>query len=145
MVLAASMFGPIDAVLSDQIEHVLFALALVNLVARALAHRSTVAQAEDGVEAMKRHPLLEGSNMLLVLGAFYYTTHHYHAGIVISTLVLGMVLTDFFEFEARKVEARQGFPIERPKGAMVASLLVVLYAGFLSVFFVIEPFWSQIV
>ncbi len=146
MVLAASLFGPIDTIIGPQIEHVLFVLALANVVTRAVAHRTTVHQAETGgAEAIERHSALIATNVLLVLGVFYYTTLQYHAGIVISTLVLGMVLTDFFEFEARKVEARQETPIERPKGAMVASLLVVLYAGYLSIFFLVRPFWTQIV
>ncbi|RRJ32823.1 DUF7313 family protein [Halocatena pleomorpha] len=146
MVLAASLFGPIDTIIGPQIEHVLFVLAVVNVIARAVGHRTVVRQAESGgAEAIKRHPVLLGTNLLLILGVFYYTTLEYHAGIVISTLVLGMALTDFFEFESRKVEARQELPIERPKGAIVASLLVVLYAGYLSVFFLIQPYWSQIV
>lgn len=145
MVLPASLFGPIDTIIGPQLEHLLFALALANVVARAVTHRTVVHQAAEGADAIERNPVLEATNVLLVLAAFYYTTLHYHAGIVISTLVLGLVLTDFFEFEARKVEARQDLPIERPKGAIVASLLVVLYSGFLSVFFLIEPFWTQIV
>lgn len=146
MVLAASLFGPIDTIIGPQIEYVLFVLAVVNVGARAVGHRTTVRQAETGgAEAIKRHPVLLGTNLLLVLAVFYYTTLNYHSGIVLSTLVLGMVLSDFFEFEARKVEARQELPIERPKGAMVASLFVLLYAGYLSLFFVIQPYWSQIV
>lgn len=146
MVLAASLFGPIDTIVGPQIEHVLLVLALANVAARAVAHRTTVRQAETGgVEAIERHPALVGTNILLVFGVFYYTTLHYHAGVVISTLVLGMVLTDFFEFEARRVEARQDLPIERPKGAIAASLLVVSYAAYLSLFFLVRPYWTQIV
>ncbi|UPM43745.1 DUF7313 family protein [Halocatena salina] len=146
MVLAASLFGPIDTIIGPQIEHVLFVLAVVNVIARAVGHRTVVRQAEtDGAEAIERHPALVGTNLLLILGAFYYTTLEYHAGVVISTLVLGMALTDFFEFEARKVEVRQELPLERPKGAIAASLLVVLYAGYLSLFFLIRPYWTQIV
>lgn len=146
MVLAASLFGPIDTIIGPQIEYVLLVLALANVVARAVGHRTVVRQAETGgATAIKRHPALIGTNLLLVLSVFYYTTLHYHAGVVFSTLILGMVLTDFFEFEARKVEARQELPIERPKGAIAASLLVVLYGAYLSLFFLIRPYWTQIV
>lgn len=138
--------GPIDTIIGPQIEYVLLALVLANIVARAIAHRSTVRQAEDGgAEAIKRHPALVATHVLLVLAVFYYTTIHYHGGVVLSVLTLGMVLTDFFEFEARKVEARQEMPIERPKGAIVASLFVLSYTAFISIFFIIKPFWTQIV
>lgn len=139
-------FGPIDTIIGPQIEYVLLVLVLLSIAARAVAHRSTVRQAEEGgAEAIKRHPALVATHVLLVVSVFYYTTLEYHSGIVLSVLVLGMVLTDFFEFEARKVEARQEIPIERPKGAIVASLFVLSYAGYLSVFFIIQPFWSKIV
>jgi hypothetical protein len=64
---------------------------------------------------------------------------------VLSVLVVGTVLADFFEFESRKVEARNDMTIERPKSALTGSLLVLLYAGYQSVFFVIQPVWSAIV
>ncbi len=48
-------------------------------------------------------------------------TLHHHGGMVLSVLVLGAVITDFFEFESRKVEARRDIPLERPKGAIVAA------------------------
>ena len=84
-------------------------------------------------------------DVLLVLASFYFLTLSHHSGIVLSVLVVGMVLADFFEFEARLVEARQDLPLEPPKGAMVASALVLLYAAYLALFFVIEPVWSRIV
>ena len=83
--------------------------------------------------------------MVLVLGSFYYLTLHHHSGIVLSVLVVGTVLTDFFEFEARLVEARRDIPLEAPKGAIVGSLIVVAYAAYLALFFVVEPIWSAVV
>jgi hypothetical protein len=146
MEVPLSLFGPIDAILHGRVEYVLLVFAVANVAARAVAHRSTVRQAEQGgAEAISRHPALVATNVLLVLSAFYYTTTHYHGGIVVSTLVLGMVLTDFFEFEARKVEARNEMPIERPKSAMVAGLFVLSYAAYISIFFIIKPYWTQVV
>jgi hypothetical protein len=81
----------------------------------------------------------------LVLGAFYYTTVHHHAGMVLAMLALGVIITDFFEFEARKVEARSERTLERPKAALAASVLVLGYALFQSLFFIVEPIFSSII
>ncbi|WP_181686165.1 DUF7313 family protein [Halorhabdus salina] len=141
-----SLFGPLDALVGDHIEYVLLAVVLANFVTRALAHRRHVRQAaEGGADAMMRFLPHTISNILLVLVSFYYLTLHHHAGIVTSVLVLGLFITDFFEFEARKVEARRDIPIERPKGAIAASLLTLTYAAYQSIFFVIEPAWQALV
>lgn len=140
-----AIFGPIDALLAPVAEYVVLLLVLANLVTRGLAYRRHRDQAEDGPDAVERYRLHEFSNVLLLLGSFYYLTLHHHSGIVLSVLVVGTVLTDFFEFEARLVEARQGMPIEAPKGAIVGSLIVAMYAAYLALFFVIEPIWNQIV
>jgi len=49
---------------------------------------------------------------------------------VMSVLVVGMVITDFFEFESRKVEARRDLPLDRPKAAIGAWVLALLYVLF---------------
>ncbi|MFB6299506.1 MAG: hypothetical protein ABEH65_04525 [Halobacteriales archaeon] len=146
-----AIFGPIDRVLGMSvgggllIEYLILLLVLVNLVTRFLAHRTHVKQAEDGADAISRHSGHQATNVLLILASFYYLTLHPHAGMVLSVLVVGMFLTDFFEFESRKVEARQDLDIERPKSSLLSSLLVLGYAAFISLFFVIEPLWSMIV
>ncbi len=140
-----ALFGPLDAVLAPVIEFLLLALVLANLGTRYAAHRSHVRQAEEEVESLERHRVHELSNGLLVLASFYYLTLHVHAGTVLSVLVLGTVVADFFEFEGRQVELRQEWELEPPKGAIVGSLLVLSYAAFLSLFFLIQPYWDQIV
>jgi hypothetical protein len=35
--------------------------------------------------------------------------------------------------------------MERPKAALTASLVALLYAGFQSLFFIVEPIWTAIV
>lgn len=140
-----ALFGPIDAVLGDVVEFVVLALVLLNLGTRYLAHRSYVSQADDGVESIDRHLGHELSNVALLLGSFYYLSIHHHSGIVLTTLVLGTVIADLFEFESRNVEARQGWELEKPKGALLASTLVVLYAAFISLFFIVQPIWNAIV
>lgn len=143
---SASLFGPVDAILGSNIEFVLLALAVLNAGTRLAAHRSNVHQVnQEDTEELSRYPALEATNVLLVLGSFYYTTLHYHGGVVLSVLVLSMVLTDFFEFEARQVELRNDLTFEKPKAAILASLLVLTYAAYQSLFFIIEPFWSSVV
>lgn len=142
-----SMFGPVDAVLEPIIEFVVLALVLVNMGTRLFAYRDyrTQARDDDREEHLSRNVVHEASNVLLVLASFYLLTLHHHAGIVLSTLVVGLFLTDFFEFEAREVELRKGERLSKPNGAMVASLVVLLYAAYQSLFYLIAPFWNAIV
>ena len=140
-----ALFGPLDAVLAPVVEFVVLGLVVVNLATRLAAHRAHVRQAEDDDERLSRHTVHELSNVLLLLVAFYYATLEVHAGVVLSVLVLATVLADFFEFEGRQLEHRQGWSLDRPKAAIAGSLLVLAYAMFQSLFFLVEPFWSAVV
>ena len=140
-----ALFGPLDAVLAPVIEFVLFALGVANLGTRLLAHRAHVRQAEQGVESLSRHRLHEASNVVLVLASFYYLTLHHHSGMVLSVIVVGTVIADFFEFEGRQVELRQDWALDQPKGAIVGSLIALAYAAFLSLFYLVKPYWELIV
>ena len=142
-----SLFGPVDAILAGPIEYVVFALVLVNMGTRWWAYRDYRKQArsDDHEEELDRNWLHEATNFALVLGSFYYLTLHHHAGIVLSTLVLGLFITDFFEFEAKEVELRRDEEITSPKGSMTASFVVLLYAGYISLFFVIDQWWNAVV
>ena len=141
-----ALFGPVDTILQPIIEYVVLALVLVNMATRFMAHRENVRAArEEGAEAVSRSTVHEITTVLLVLASFYLLTVHHHAGIVLSSLVLGLFITDFFEFEARKVEAIEERPLDRPKAALAASVLVLLYAAYLSVFFIIQPLWNSVV
>lgn len=141
-----ALFGPIDSLLAPIIEWVVLVLVVANLATRAVAHRSHVRQADDGgAEAISRHPAHQVVTALLVLASFYLMTVEYNAGMVLSVIVLGMVITDFFEFEARKVEAREDRELERPKGSLFASFLAVAYAAYISLFFLVEPLWNAVV
>ncbi|MFP9191797.1 DUF7313 family protein [Natronosalvus vescus] len=150
--LSPALFGPVD-VLGEEvvasvtlIEFVLLGLVVVNLLVRALTHRSHVAAVrEDGADALSRSLALEVTNVLIVLGGFYYITVHVHGGVVFTTLAIGLLVADFFEFEARLVEARQEMPLERPKAALFASTFVFLYIAYQSLFFLIRPLWETIV
>ncbi|GAA0251319.1 hypothetical protein ACFFQF_02435 [Haladaptatus pallidirubidus] len=142
---ALSLLGPLDA-LEPIVRYLILVLVLVNMGTRMLAFRNYRKQArDDDRETLNRWVPHELSNMVLVLASFYFLTLHHHAGIVLSTLVLGLFITDFFEVEARSVEMRRGVPLDKPKAAVTASFVVFLYAAYQSVFFLIEPFWSAIV
>ena len=138
--------GALESV-ADVLPYVILALVLLNLVARVLGHRSHEAAAErgDDDEELSRYLPLEATNVLLILCSFAYMIVHPHAGMVMSVLVLGVFISDFFEYEARRVEARNGMDLDRPNSAMVVWVLLLLYASYQSVFFLVEPIWSQIV
>lgn len=126
-----AIFGPLDSLLAPVIGYIVLILVVANLTTRYLAHRQYITQAEDGADTIARHMGHEATNVLLVLASFYYLTVHHHSGLVLSVLVLGMVISDIFEFESRKVEARNDYALEPPKGAIVISLLVVVYAAYI--------------
>lgn len=149
------LFGPVDSLLGSAvtseilvIELVLLGILLANMGARAWAHRQHVSQVEaardgdatatdDDVEpdeALSRSPLHLLTNLLLVLGAFYYITLSYQAGMVFSVIVVGVVLTDVFEFESRKVEARRELALDRPKAAVLGTVLALVYLSYVTLF-----------
>ncbi|MFB6193658.1 MAG: hypothetical protein ABEI75_01215 [Halobaculum sp.] len=138
--------GALEAV-AGLLPFVLFGLVIANFVTRFLAHRAHVRQAREGTddEALSRYLPHEVTNVTLLLGSLLFTVVEPHGGVVLSVLVLGMFLSDFFEYESRKVEARNDMAVERPKSALAASVLVFLYAGFQSLFFVIQPLWNAVV
>lgn len=142
----ASLFGPVDALLAPYIEYVILVLVLVNIGARALEYRSIKKEVrEGGVEAVSRSAARVATDILLIVSAFYFTTVEYHAGMVLSMLVVGLVLTDLFEFESRLVEARRDLEIERPKAAIAASVLLLAYSAYTSLFFLIEGIWNSVI
>lgn len=137
--------GALEAA-SPVILYGLLALALANMGTRYAAHQRYVSQADEGgAEAIRRYPPHVVTSFLLVLFSFAYTVIEPHGGFVTSVLVLGTLLADFFEFESRKVEARTGMEIEKPKSALVGSMLVLAYAAYQSVFFIVKPVWSAVV
>jgi|AntDeeMetagen134_2_1112570.scaffolds.fasta_scaffold02371_7 hypothetical protein len=133
----ATMFGPLDAIFTSEvlgvelIKYLLVVLVLANMATRILAYQRNVAEAEnEDAESATRHPLHAISTVVLVLATFYYTTYEPHGGVVLSMLVLGMFVTDFFEFEVRDIDIRKEQAVRRPKGALTASLFALAYATF---------------
>jgi hypothetical protein len=137
---------PIEAV-GPYLPAVILVLVLANMATRALAHRTyrKQAAASDDDEALSRYAPHSATNVLLVLASFAFMVVEPHGGMVMSVLVLGVFLADVFEFESRRVEARNGLDFERPKAAVVASLIALLYAGFQSLFEFIAPVWNAVV
>lgn len=123
---------------------VVLALVALNLGTRFLAHRHHRSQAVADEELTRYVPHV-ASTAGLIGASFLFTVVEPHGGIVLSTLVLGAFVADFFEFEARRVEARNEMTVERPKAALTVSALVVLYSAYQALFFVIEPLWSSVV
>ncbi|MFB6102731.1 MAG: hypothetical protein ABEJ73_09210 [Haloplanus sp.] len=136
--------GALDA-LEPYIAHVVLALVVVNMFTRIRAHAVHERQVEDGAEELSRYLPHSATSIALVLASFAFLIVEPHGGMVMTVIVVGLFLSDFFEFESRQVEARNDMTFERPKGAVAASLLALLYAGYQSLFVFIQPVWSAIV
>jgi hypothetical protein len=119
-------------------------LGVANLITRLLAHRRHVRQAETA-DQLERYPPHSVTTIGLVLVSFLLIPYQPSGGTILAVLTVTMLIADLFEFEARNVEARNQLPVERPKSALFASALVLLYAGYYSLFFVVRPFWELIV
>ncbi|MFW5918443.1 MAG: DUF7313 family protein [Haloferacaceae archaeon] len=125
--------------------HIILVFVLVTMATRLLAHRRHEAAIADGAESLSRfypHWILMG---VLTLVSFAYLIVRPHAGIILSMFVLSTFVSDFFEFEARNVEARNGMELERPKAALTSTAFLLLYAAYQSLFFLVAPFWGAIV
>ncbi|ELY24141.1 hypothetical protein C499_16547 [Halogeometricum borinquense DSM 11551] len=141
---------PLDALeaVGPVLKYVILGLVLANMLTRVLAHRTHVRQAKegDGDESLSRYLPHTVTTLLLVLASFAFMILEPHGGMVLSVLVLGVFLADFFEFESRCVEARsKSLELERPKSAVVGSVLVLMYAAYQSLFFLIADYWNAII
>ena len=136
--------GALDA-LEPYIAHVVLALVVVNMLTRIRAHSVQQSQVADGAEELSRYVPHTLSTLALVIVSFVFLLVEPHGGMVMSVLAVGVFVTDFFEFESRQVEARNEMSFERPKGAVAASLLALLYAGYQSLFVFVEPLWNLVV
>jgi hypothetical protein len=140
------LFGPIDSILGAQVgvgevlvvEAVLLVLVVANFLTRKLAHDRHLKQAEEGADAVTRFLPHEAMNIVLLLVAFYYMTASYHGGFISSMFVVGLIITDIFEFEARKAEARRGVALQRPKGSLATATFLLAYVGYQTLFFLLK-------
>lgn len=126
--------------------YAILALVLTTFLTRHQAHKRHKQAADDeGAEALERFTSHVVVSVLLIVACFLFMVVHPHGGMVISVLVLGMVVSDFFEFEARIVEARNDMALEAPKSAIVASLVALLYALYQALFWVIKEPWEAVI
>ena len=124
--------------------YAIFVMTIANLATRHLAHRRHVDQGEeaDSVEAYTPHVF---TNVGLVLLSFVFILVAPVRGTILSILVLAMFIADFFELEARNVEARNDMPIEAPKSSIAASLFVLVFASYYALWFLVAGLWNQYV
>ncbi|QKG91825.1 hypothetical protein EXE43_12850 [Halorubrum sp. SS5] len=124
--------------------YAIFVMTVANLATRHLAHRRHVEQGQDAdsVEAYTPHVF---TNVGLVLLSFVFILTAPVRGTILSVLVLAMFIADFFELEARNVEARNDMEIEAPKSSIAASLVVLIWSSYFALFFLVEGFWNQFV
>ena len=118
-------------------------MAFANLVTRHFQHRRHVVQAAAG-DSVERYTPHTVTNVGLLLLSALFTLHAPTGGTIMSVLVVTVLLADLFEFESRNVEARNDMAVEAPKSAIVGSGIVLLYAAYYALFFVVEGVWNSI-
>ncbi|MFA9517655.1 hypothetical protein ACERIT_10630 [Halopenitus sp. H-Gu1] len=116
-------------------------LAVVNIATRHRAHAKHVEQAADSDSVEQYFPHVF-STVGLVLVSFLFTLVQPTGGAIISVIAVTILVADLFEFEARNVEARNEMDIEKPKSAIAASSLVVIYALYYVLVTIEATFWS---
>ena len=132
-------------VIGEYLVYAVLVLVLANMVTRILAHNHHGKEAEDDSEELSRYAPHTATNVLLVLVSMLYLAVEPHSGMVTVVLVLGVFFSDFFEFEAREVEARTNEPIERPKASIAASVILLLYVAYVGLFFLVKGYWNLVV
>ena len=132
-------------VIGEYLVYVVLVLVLANMVTRVLAHNHHENQVDDGAEELSRYAPHTATNVLLILASMLYLAIEPHSGMVTVILVLGVFFSDFFEFEAREVEARTNNPIERPKASIAASVLLLLYVAYVGLFFLVKDYWNLVI
>jgi len=138
---------PIGALesISGAFPYVILALIVANLLTRHLAYKSYKRAAGEGADTLDRYTPHMAISALAIAASLLYLVIEPHSGMVISALVVGTFVADMFEFEARQVEARNNLEIERPKGAITASVFALLYAAYIALFWVIKGPWEAII
>ncbi len=125
---------------------VIFVLVLANMATRLLGHRVHKQQAEAGDtdESLDRYLPHVFTTMALVFLTFLFIVYRPVSGMILAIPVVGLLVTDFFEFESRLVEARNEMPIERPKAGLAVSVLVLVYAAYYAFRFLYGPYLDLI-
>jgi hypothetical protein len=124
--------------------YAILVMAVANLATRHIEHRHHVEQGSDGdsVEPYTPHAF---TNIGLLLLAFLFTLDAPVSGVILSTIVITMLIADLFELEARNVEARNDMPIEAPKSSIAASVVMMVFVAYYSLFFLVSGIWNQFI
>ncbi|MBP1923074.1 hypothetical protein J2751_002111 [Halorubrum alkaliphilum] len=134
---------PLDwlSVVGPMLPFAILVMAIANLATRHVAHKRHVEQGQNGdsVDSYRPHAF---TNVGLLLLSALFAIHAPTGGTILSIVVVTMLVADLFELESRNVEARNDMPIEAPKSSIVASALVLLYAAYYALFFVVADVWS---
>ena len=123
----------------------ILALAVANMGTRLLSHRKHRQQAVDSdADSLDRYtPHVFTTTGLVILGMLF-TLYKPISGMIMMIPVIGLFITDFFEYESREVEARNDMEFERPKAALGVSVLLLIYAGYYGLSFIYEPYLDMI-
>ena len=132
------------AAVGPVLPYAILVMAVANLATRHVEYKQHAKQGadQDSVDQYAPHAF---TNVGLLLLSLLFAVVSPVSGTILSIIVITMVIADLFEFEARNVEARNDMPIETPKSAIFTSLLVLVYAAYYALFFLVADIWSQIV
>jgi len=132
------------AAVGPALPYAILVMAIANLATRHVEYKRHVEQGADG-DSVEQYTPHAFTNVGLLLLSLLFAVTAPVGGTILSIVVITMVIADLFEFEARNVEARNDMPIEAPKSAIVTSLLVVMYAAYYALFFLVSDLWNQVV
>ena len=114
-------------------------LVVVNLITRLLSHRKHKQQVAADSEELDRYPPHVFTTTGVVVLGLLFTIYRPTSGMILMVPVIGLFITDFFEYESREVEARNDMTFEQPKAGIAVSLLVLVYAAYYALPFLYEP------
>jgi hypothetical protein len=120
-------------------------LAIANMGTRLLSHRHHKQQAVDGdADSLDRYTPHVFTTTGIVILALLFTLYKPISGMILMIPVIGLFITDFFEFESREVEARNDMEFEQPKAALGVSVLLLIYAAYYGLPFLYEPYLDML-
>jgi hypothetical protein len=119
-------------------------LAVANVVTRLLSHRHHEQLAAEGNDELERYGPHVFTNTGLVILGLLFTLYRPISGMIFMIPVIGLFVTDFFEYESREVEVRNDMELERPKAGIAISVLVIIYAAYYGLQFLYQPYLDLI-
>ena len=124
--------------------YAILVMSVANLATRHIAHRRHVEQGNNGdsVEPYTPHAF---TNIGLLLLTFLFVLDAPISGVILAVIVITMLIADLFELEARNVEARNDMQIEAPKSSIAASVVLMVFVAYYSLFFLVSGIWDQFV